>query len=161
MLSKLVLLLAPELNWMARAGGVLGDTAYGPELYEPVSPFSVLIGAVASIDGNHQWQEVALPYPRTGTPAPGRETTDPYWPERRHYGRPFPVGFRPLVPGDEDPASIGFPPPNDYVPTFAPTLQHPFPLAIGQSRIVDLVPPRPVPDPLPVLPSERPCGPSF
>jgi hypothetical protein len=165
-LSKMVLLLAPELNRMARVGGVVGETAYGSDLYGPVTPFSALIGAVASIDGSHQWQEVALPYPREGA--------DPSWPDHRRFGRPFPDGFRPwqdcqahrdvfekvfkgpLVPGIEAPASIGFAPPDGYVPPFKPTDEHPFPLAVGQSRIIDLTAPRPVPDPLPKLQVE--CG---
>lgn len=43
--------------------------------------FSILLDAVRSLDGNHQWQAVGLPYPRaTGN--------GPHWPHDPGYGRP-------------------------------------------------------------------------
>jgi len=80
-LSKLVLLGAPELNRMVREAGVT-NTIYGTALFLPTASFNILFDAVRSIDGNHQWQEVALPYPRRTGVDPG------YWQERQ-YGYPF------------------------------------------------------------------------
>jgi hypothetical protein len=46
------------------------STAYGPVLYPenptPENVFNILIGAVQSIDGNQQWQQLGLPYFRAG-----------------------------------------------------------------------------------------------
>ena len=70
-LSKLLLLGSSELNRLARDNSV-HVSIYGDDLFEPRSPdqngnpgrFNLLIEAVRSIDGNQQWQEFALRYPR-------------------------------------------------------------------------------------------------
>jgi hypothetical protein len=169
-LSKLVLLGPAELNRLARGAGVQ-ESAYGPNLYSPTDPFNLLLGSVLSIDGNHQWQETAPPYPRRGG--------DSDYPDKRHYGRGFPEGFRfwqdclankevfqklftgPLVPGIERPADLGLAPPDaaspsgGYVPEYPPTLAMPFPLS-GGSTIWDLAAPWPAGGPLTTLVGE--CG---
>ncbi|HEY6001043.1 MAG TPA: Ig-like domain-containing protein [bacterium] len=61
--SKLALLDASALNTLARRAGV-ADTIYGKNLYNPQTFQNVLIGAVPSIDGDHQWEEVAPRRPR-------------------------------------------------------------------------------------------------
>lgn len=78
-LAKMTLLDPATLNRIA-ADIVpnLALTAYGPTLYPEYSTgmeaFNILIGAVKSIDGNQQWQQLGLPYLRRGT------TLDPVWP---------------------------------------------------------------------------------
>jgi hypothetical protein len=72
-LAKLSLLDATQLNLIFRdlAGNV--PTRYGPKLYDEGKDgrFSILLDAVKSIDGNHQWQPFGLPYPRSeGAPEP-------------------------------------------------------------------------------------------
>ncbi len=92
-LSKLALLDKQVLNRVYT--DMTGQTAspFGDGLYQEPSPrfFSLLEDAVHSIDGNHQWQVVALPY--------ARETgKDEGWPAKRRYGAPHPAahsGFRP------------------------------------------------------------------
>lgn len=169
-LSKLVLLGPAELNRLARIAGVQ-ESAYGPDLYSPTDPFNLLLGSVLSIDGNHQWQETAPPYPRRGV--------DAGYPDQRHYGRAFPEGFRfwqdclankevfqkiftgPLVPGIERPADLGLAPPDEaglsggFVPANPPTLAMPFPLS-GGSTTWDLSAPWPAGGPLTTLVGE--CG---
>ena len=49
-------------------------------LYPDTPRYSILFGALRSIDGNHQWQAFGLPYPRLGTAA------QPEDPMLRHYG---------------------------------------------------------------------------
>ncbi|MBL8706794.1 MAG: YARHG domain-containing protein [Rhodospirillales bacterium] len=87
-LSKLALLDVTALNAVHRdlTGGA--SSVYGSTLYPEGSgaPFSLLLDAIRSIDGNHQWQVVALPYPRTGG------VRDPGWREDRRYGRARPPG---------------------------------------------------------------------
>lgn len=87
LLSKLLLLGPAELNRLAESAGV-NISIYGPNLYEPAASFNVLFDAVKSIDGNHQWQEFGLPYPRRS----GADT------EPHQYGYAFlpenPKGFR-------------------------------------------------------------------
>lgn len=65
-LSKLSLLKAEQLS--AFAHDLMGDvtTVYGTTLYgaDGSSVSNILFDAVASIDGNHQWQPLGLPYPR-------------------------------------------------------------------------------------------------
>ncbi|MGE5359634.1 MAG: zinc dependent phospholipase C family protein [Bacteroidales bacterium] len=86
-MSKLALLSASALNRLTMDARVYA-TIYGPTLFPAASlnawgtmqPTNVLFDAVASIDGNQQWQEVALPYPR--------QAGDTSWPFRR-YGYPF------------------------------------------------------------------------
>jgi len=62
-LAKLTLVGPAELNRLVTDAQIT-DTIYGPLLYTPTSPFNVLFGAVRSLDGNQQWQEAAIPYPR-------------------------------------------------------------------------------------------------
>lgn len=83
-LSKLALLDAATLNLVYNDYARDADSqATARFLYpDPGSmPFSVLLNAVKSIDGNHQWQSVALPYATT-------TGADPGWPTKRMYGRP-------------------------------------------------------------------------
>ena len=80
-LSKLLLLGAPELNRLVSDAGV-SSTIYGASLFGASDSFNILFDAVRSIDGNHQWQEVALPYPR-------KSGIDPGWWAERQYGYPF------------------------------------------------------------------------
>lgn len=47
---------------------------------DSVQRYSVLFGALRSIDGNHQWQPFGLPYPRTAGPS------EPEHPSERHFG---------------------------------------------------------------------------
>lgn len=73
LLAKLSLLGAAQLNMIFRdlAGDV--STRYGPTLYDEGrgGRFTLLLDAVRSIDGNHQWQPFGLPYPRSdGAPEP-------------------------------------------------------------------------------------------
>lgn len=49
-------------------------------LYPDTPRYSILFGALRSIDGNHQWQAFGLPYPRLGV------TAQPEDPALRHYG---------------------------------------------------------------------------
>jgi Zinc dependent phospholipase C len=81
-LAKLSLLNAAQLNLLFKdlAGDV--PTRYGPTLYGEgkAGRFTLLIDAVRSIDGNHQWQPFGLPYPRSdGTPEPSN-------PDLRRFG---------------------------------------------------------------------------
>ncbi len=160
-LCKLLLLQPHQLNLLMQRAGV-GATAYGPRLY-PVTmlPFNVgfatnrnfnmILGAFRSLDGNHQWQEHGIPYPRR----PGFQS------EQGSHGLPFSVqngtGFRiwqdceartrvfhsiflgPLAPALEDPEIVGLTPilgendPNRSSP------DDPFPLAPGSSLPAKLV----------------------
>jgi len=58
-LAKLALLDVNQLNNLAEAAGA--GRVYGQSTG---SVINVLVGAVKSIDGNHQWMEFAPPYPR-------------------------------------------------------------------------------------------------
>jgi hypothetical protein len=64
-LSKIALLDQRGLNDLASKTGV-SYGVYGERLYAGESPYAknVLYGMARSIDGNHQWQEVAPPNPR-------------------------------------------------------------------------------------------------
>lgn len=56
---------------------------YGAPLYQSsLRNFSLLLNAVRSIDGNHQWQAYGLPYPR-------RAGVQPAGPRASHYGHDF------------------------------------------------------------------------
>ncbi len=68
-LSKLALLNADQLNELAYRAGMNSD------LYDPNLSNNVLINAIKSIDGNHQWLEQAPPHPRQGI-APDPESHD-------------------------------------------------------------------------------------
>lgn len=82
-LSKLALLDASTLN------NVYYDLARDHDavatrraLYSTdAAPFNILLGAVRSIDGNHQWQTIGLPYPL-------KAGNDRDWPLRYAFGRP-------------------------------------------------------------------------
>ena len=65
-LSKLSLLALDQLNQLAfDLSGRLGSPYYGASLYpDHVGNFSLLVGMVRNIDGNHQWQAYGLPWPR-------------------------------------------------------------------------------------------------
>ena len=60
-LSKLSLLPAEEINRLIQLAGAESDYQYAANTSEP---FSVLFGAIKTIDGNHQWLRQAPPYPR-------------------------------------------------------------------------------------------------
>lgn len=62
-LSKLAMLDASQLNLLVKRAGITG-TIFGTDLYSPDTFVNVLYGSLGSIDGNHQWQEYPLPYPR-------------------------------------------------------------------------------------------------
>lgn len=98
-LAKLALLEPATLNALARdLAPTLATTAYGPTLY-PVSstatPVNVL-DFVSSIDGNQQWQQLALPYPRRGT------TVDPQWPWQGPLTTPSPRSYSHGFEGGSD-----------------------------------------------------------
>jgi len=65
-MAKLSLLDPATLNELiADQTGEYASSYFGKEVYKPADGnFSLLIGAIRSIDGNHQWQAYALPYPR-------------------------------------------------------------------------------------------------
>lgn len=65
-LSKLALLDAGGLQRLARLAGVNYSSVYKNGLYGDGSPQTqnILFGFLRSIDGNHQWQELAPPHPR-------------------------------------------------------------------------------------------------
>lgn len=80
-LAKLTLLGPDQLNQLyvdlvynGVPPALAPPTEYGYTLYTDRPNFNVLVGAVRSIDGNQQWQELGLPYPRL----PG--FSDPLWP---------------------------------------------------------------------------------
>jgi len=81
-LSKLSLVGAAELNRLVEDSGIDG-TIYGPQLYWPIVPFNVMFWGVRSLDGNQQWQEESIPYPRAGTHIP-----------RRNLEANYPFGYR-------------------------------------------------------------------
>lgn len=153
-LAKLVLLGPGELSRMVHEAGI-PETAYGEALYTPAEPFNVLLRAIKSIDGNQQWQENALPYPRLVADTAARS-----------FGRPFSDGFRfwqdcrvrpdvfekifsgPIAPGVEAASTVGLDPIDKWDPPPGPA----FPLGVDQhgnpSATIDLVAPRTVPFPL-------------
>jgi YARHG domain len=84
-LSKIALLDTASLNELHwRFTGKGGSVFLQSGLY-PAGTATLLLDAVRSIDGNQQWQAVALPYPR----AEGRDSG---WPNNRQYGRELPPG---------------------------------------------------------------------
>jgi hypothetical protein len=87
-LAKLTLLSSQELNRLAKVAGVWGDTTYGRDgqLFKPGE--DVLEGALRSIDGDHQWLEVAPPLPRRDGARDRRSV------EARTHGFGPPRGFR-------------------------------------------------------------------
>jgi len=98
-LSKLLLLQPAELNRLVEKAGVT-RTIYGDALYPAQVGGNVLFDAVRSIDGNQQWQEIGLPYPRRGKLSDECGTDNETscladtnlkccWPKDRQYGYPF------------------------------------------------------------------------
>jgi len=83
-LSKLLLLDAAELNRMAMNAGV-HCSLYGDTPFVASPDFNLMFGWIRSIDGNHQWQPYAPPYPRRITTGDdkGYAESDP---QERHYG---------------------------------------------------------------------------
>lgn len=141
-LSKLSLLGPDQLNKLAMDAGLTGPTLYGPKLFDTSDPKSanILIGAVRSIDGSHQWMERAMPFLRTWTheqPQLGRYSYLRDWDSNNGFRiwadkEARTLVFRrvflgPLVPGIDAPDTIGFPPVllSDYPYQVCAT--HPFP----------------------------------
>lgn len=79
-LAKLTLLDSTELNKLAEdLAGKFVSPLYGTPLYPPTSGnYSLLLDAVRSIDGNHQWQAFGLPWPRRKGVAHGSPQAEPY-----------------------------------------------------------------------------------
>lgn len=152
-LSKLALLNANELNRLVKVAGINNGTMYGAQLYNTSqAPFNILFDAVRSIDGNHQWQQFAPPYPRRAG------FTDTGWKSLREYGYPFQAyaggplkGFRlwqdnqarrsifksvfrgPLTPGVETPSLLRL---SNILPTNYPyrvCLSNAFPMSEGDN----------------------------
>jgi hypothetical protein len=155
-LSKLALLPAYELNRMVLERGIPA-TAYGPTLFgDGGQPFDVLLASILSIDGNHQWQELAPPYPRSVGVGPAGS-----------YGRAFDGtnGFRlwqdcavrklVFLQVFQGPLSPGLSAVGDQGRRYAGTDADPFPITEG-SRVVDVLPPTPDVAPLPVAVGECP-----
>lgn len=85
-LSKLALLAPDQLNLLYEdlVTPPRRATRYGWELYSNYAGnFSLLLNAVRSIDGNHQWQPYGLPYPRASGGAQPSDSAS------RQYGRHF------------------------------------------------------------------------
>ena len=83
-LSKLALLDADTLNVVFNdLARDVNPRAVPRKLFaeKPGQPFNLLLGGVASIDGNHQWQAVGLPYPVSS----GQVSN---WPGKSRFGRP-------------------------------------------------------------------------
>ena len=144
-LAKLALLGPQQLNQLASYAGVVGPTIYpdGAPLYDNTgTPPNLLVDSIGSIDGNHQWMEIAPPYPRRH----GFRDTD--WPAKREYGYAFnsEKGFRlwqddgarenlfrkifkgPLVPGLETPQLLG------PAPGFTPVLSPDYPYVVCEAN---------------------------
>ncbi|MDA9545626.1 hypothetical protein ACM43_14530 [Bradyrhizobium sp. CCBAU 45321] len=89
-LAKLSLLQPDALNQLMadKVGPGYVSPRYGAPVYPPhAGNFSILFGAVRSIDGNHQWQAHALPYARNQarpSSGPGRYNYGhDYWKNRQ------------------------------------------------------------------------------
>lgn len=83
-LSKLALLDAETLNSIYNDLALEADPTAKPRrifVATPGQPFNILLRAVSSIDGNHQWQAAGLPYPVSSGKPKG-------WPDKNRYGRP-------------------------------------------------------------------------
>lgn len=128
-LSKLSLLDAAELNRLARDCGWWPDGPWGETLYQPSEPFNVLLRSVRSIDGDHQWNRFAPPYPR--------QRDDRSRAKDREYGRHLPDGlrlwasckarklvFRGIFKGPLNPGLLDALPPHH---PYRPTAENPFP----------------------------------
>ena len=109
-------------------------TIYGRSLYSSTTtPFNLLFGAVRSIDGNHQWQEVGLPYLRTPPHVDGRE------PSGRMYGYKFEEAQRGLRLWQDCEAREkifhGPVAPEIEIPQHVASERDPFPLSDGSKDI--------------------------
>lgn len=132
LLAKMTLLDAAGLNQLA-----------GSDLYFVGD--NVLVGAIRSIDGNHQWMRTAPPYPRRAG------FTDLGWPSKRVYGyssNESKGGFKlwadckardnvfrrmfsgPMVPGVETPEAFGLLPVLQSSYPYKVTGDNPFPSGI-------------------------------
>jgi hypothetical protein len=83
-LSKLALLDADTLNAVYNDLAIEANPQAEPrKLFAatPGQPFNILLRAVSSIDGNHQWQAIGLPYPVSSGSMKG-------WPDKSRFGRP-------------------------------------------------------------------------
>lgn len=69
-LAKLALLEPGQLQELAAQAGITVTDLYGGCLFgcDTSGSTNILFDAIANIDGNHQWQPVAPPYPRNATP---------------------------------------------------------------------------------------------
>jgi hypothetical protein len=105
-LSKLALLDADTLNQIYYDLALEVNPQVGLRrlfVATPGQPFNILLRAVSSIDGNHQWQAIGLPYPvSSGT------TKD--WPDKSHFGRPGHAGAHSgfLLWGDFEAREVAF-----------------------------------------------------
>lgn len=135
-LAKLTLLSASELNRLAALAGWWPPSHWGPSLYKDRPGFNILVGAVRSLDGNHQWSEVSPPLAR-------RSGKDSRSASDRRYGYGLPEGFRlfssekarklvfqgifkgPLNPNIDDLL------PRDY--PYRPTVRNPYPVMMPGS----------------------------
>lgn len=87
-LSKLALLDADTLNAVYNDLALEANPQAQPrKLFTatPGQPFNILLRAVSSIDGNHQWQAIGLPYPVSSGSTKG-------WPDKSRFGRPGHAG---------------------------------------------------------------------
>lgn len=130
-LAKLALLDPSELN---RVFTDNSRSSEGP--FRLVSDFNILVGALKSLDGNHQWNEYGPPYlRRSGRDlSPRLKRTFGYkdgfllWSSSAGRKQVFPAIFKgPLVPALETPEATGFPNliPRDY--PYRPSKKKPFP----------------------------------
>lgn len=132
-MAKLSLFERPNLIKLARDAGVV-NSRFGRHLFGDTSRISdnILLGFVRSIDGNHQWHDLAPPHPRQDGYAAGdfrKRAIDPdarysysdnscprrfgmrLWADANARARLFEKLFRgPLVPGVDAPhsLSVGF-----------------------------------------------------
>ena len=163
--AKLALLGPQQLNELAAFAGVPGSTIYpaGTPLYDEtgMGP-NLLIDSVASIDGNHQWRELAPPYPRReGFQDDVWVNTYPNLPEERVYGYTSANGkgyrmwqdtvardnlFRkiflgPLVPGLETPEDMGFLPALQLDYPYVVCKANPYPFLLNDRISCPILPP--------------------
>lgn len=83
-LSKLALLDDDGLNDVYNDLRLIANPEAQPQKLftaQPGQPFNILLNAVSSIDGNHQWQAIGLPYPVSAG-----SVRD--WPDHSRFGRP-------------------------------------------------------------------------
>ena len=148
-LSKLVMLDSSQLNLLVKRAGI-DQTIYGTDLYNSNTFKNILVGAIASIDGDHQWQEYPPDYPRTTAAADNGVAEE-------HYGYPHSYlgsnqyGFRlwqdceardlvfkrifsgPVSTGLEVPSLLGLAPIANYANPSGVTEDNPFPLSYRSS----------------------------